>query len=393
MRSTEQASKPSVGIVTYFNFEKTANHPLDNLIALVNPLTHKTFLITGGDYSNPRHEIEIIRTRSTRRHLFIAKVLEQVLAQLQVLHILLQLRNEIKLLLFFNGEGFTLPLIFARGLGIKCVIIVTYLGAAPVIQAIREIGDKKHSQEILRLRILEMLERLSYCFADKLIVYSPSIIDAAHMRRYTDKIIVAHRHFVNFEQYRFKNDIEQRDNAVGYVGRLREEKGVINFVEAIPKIASTRNDVTFFIIGEGPLEGKIRNYLRKCDLDSKVTLTGRIQHNELPNYLACLKLLVLPSFNEGLPNIMLEAMACGTPVLITPIGSVPDVLTDGQTGFLIQDTSPPRLAQTILNTLASPHLKIVARNARTLVEEEFRYEKTLWTWERIISTLAANGSE
>jgi len=273
------------------------------------------------------------------------------------------------------------------------VIIVTYLGAAPVIQAIREIGDKKHSQEILRLRILEMLERLSYCFADKLIVYSPSIIDAAHMRRYTDKIIVAHRHFVNFEQYRFKNDIEQRDNAVGYVGRLREEKGVINFVEAIPKIASTRNDVTFFIIGEGPLEGKIRNYLRKCDLDSKVTLTGRIPHNELPNYLACLKLLVLPSFNEGLPNIMLEAMACGTPVLITPIGSVPDVLTDGQTGFLIQDTSPPRLAQTILNTLASPHLKIVARNARTLVEEEFRYEKTLWTWERIISTLAANGSE
>ncbi len=138
------------------------------------------------------------------------------------------------------------------------------------------------------------------------------------------------------------------------------------------------------MMGEGELEDEIRAYLETMGLSDHVKLTGWIPHHELPGYLTCLKLLVVPSYNEGLPNVMLEAMACGTPVLVTPIGSIPDVLTDKETGFVIQDNSPARLAEYIVETLESPQLRRIVTNARTLVETEFRYEKLKETWKEII---------
>jgi glycosyltransferase involved in cell wall biosynthesis len=97
-----------------------------------------------------------------------------------------------------------------------------------------------------------------------------------------------------------------------------------------------------------------------------------------------MKLLALPSYNEGLPNVMLESMACGTPVIATPVGSIPDVLVDGENGLLIYDNSPTALAEAIIEALQRPQLQRIAVNARMLVETEFRYEKLIKTWERII---------
>ena len=87
----------------------------------------------------------------------------------------------------------------------------------------------------LIIHLAEALERISYYFSDKLIVYSPSMIDHAKLRRYSKKIVVTHRHVPDLELCRFKKAIEQRDNVVGYVGRLTEEKSVLNFVQAIPR--------------------------------------------------------------------------------------------------------------------------------------------------------------
>jgi glycosyltransferase involved in cell wall biosynthesis len=81
---------------------------------------------------------------------------------------------------------------------------------------------------------------------------------------------------------------------------------------------------------------------------------------------------------------MLEAMACGTPVLAANIASIPDVIKDKETGFLIQDNSPDYLADTIVETLAYSDLKRLVITARALVESEFRYEKLTATWKDII---------
>jgi len=388
----EWSRRPRVGIMTHVDVERAGNLPLDNLVALVSPLSSKLFLITGGDYHNEAHEMEIIRIKARRRSSLVSKIFEQVSAQIRISRILLNLRGEIDILLFFNGAGLTLPLVIARFLRIKCIIVLMNLGAAPVIRATKESGAQGQFGELVRLRSQGILERLSYFFADELIVYAPSIVEEAGLRKYKQKIIIAGEHFLHFDQYRLKNDIERRDNVIGYIGRLKYEKGIMNLVQAIPETLRQKNDATFLIIGEGHLEDEIRTYLGEHGLHDKVTLVGWIPHEELPDYLTRLKLLVLPSYTEGLPNTMLEAMACGTPVLATSVGAIPDVLHDKETGFLIQDNSPPCLAKNIVEALEDPELKRIALNARNFVENGFQYETVIETWRDIICATEASGS-
>jgi glycosyltransferase involved in cell wall biosynthesis len=382
----ENHDKLNVGIISTNTFlERSGTIPLNNLIAIVSPLTNKLFVIIGGEgYENSTSGVEIIRIKAKQRSKFLSKVLEQILIHVRELRLLFKLRRSIDILIFFHGTPFPVPLLFAQVLNMKCFIILVTLGSAADIRAVKESGARQQSGQLIKLSLSAVLERISYFFADRLIVYGPSTIEQADLGKYRKKTVVAHRHFLDFDQYRFRNNIEKRDNVVGYVGRINEVKGIRNFVQAVPKVLSARNDVTFLIAGEGHLEDEIRAYLDRYNLQGKVTFAGWISHRDLPNYLANLKLLVIPSYNEGLPNVMLEAMACGTPVLATSVASVPDVIRDKENGFLIYDNSPSCVAKNIVTTLQYPHLKRITINARNLVESEFRYEKVAEIWGRII---------
>ncbi|MGZ4852600.1 MAG: glycosyltransferase family 4 protein [Halobacteriota archaeon] len=363
---------------------RVAGTPMDNMIAVVHPLASNLTIVTGGDYVPSRDDIRTIRIKATRRTGFIPRVIEQVIVHARTLILLFKLRRQIDVLIFFLGTAFPVPLAFAQMLRIKCYIVLAAMGSETQIQSVKERGARWQFGELTRLRLSAALERISYHLADKLIVYCSSVIDTAGIRRYRKKTTVAHRHFLDFDRYRFEDNIESRQHVVGFIGRLTEDKGILNFVRSIPELLHAQNKLTFLVIGEGYLQGEIHAYLNKHDLCDKVKLTGFIPHDELPDYLIRLKLLVLPSYNEGLPNIMLEAMACGTPVLVTPIGCVPDVLEDKHTGFIISDNSPSRLAEAILETVGYPDLRRVVTNARTLVENEFGYEGLVETWERVL---------
>lgn len=379
-----RSQKPGVGIMTHATFEKSGNTPMNNLIALVNPLASKLFIITG-DYSNSTPGVEIIRINAKRRRSVPARILEQAVTHIRVMWILARLRNEIDILILISfGTPFPIPILFAQLLGMRCFIILAALGSAQEALALKKSGAQKQRGELTRLYMQEALERVSYYLADKLIVYSPSMINQVRLERYNSKILVTHRHFVNLDEFRFKNDIERRDNVIGYVGRFEQGKGILNLIKAIPNVLSERNDVSFLIIGDGRLEDEIHACLDRYALRGNVKLIGWVPHHELPDYLTRLKLLVLPSYNEGLPNVMLEAMACGTPVLATRVASIPDVIKDGETGFLLQDNSPKCIAEMIRKSLMQPQLRRITANARILVESEFQYEKLSKTWGDII---------
>ena len=211
-----------------------------------------------------------------------------------------------------------------------------------------------------------------------------------NLRRYRHKIIISHRHFVDFTKFVVKRKIDERANVVGYVGRFSEEKGILNLVKSIPLLLRRRKDIYFVLCGDGELSNKIRSIIQYQGLDAHVNLTGWISQKEVPNFLNNFKLLVIPSYTEGLPNIMLEAMACGTPVLATPVGAIPDIIKDGETGFLLKSNDPKHIAERIVELLNKPELLEKASvNAYNYVRENFSYEKTLQIWRKILKELEA----
>jgi glycosyltransferase involved in cell wall biosynthesis len=203
-----------------------------------------------------------------------------------------------------------------------------------------------------------------------------------------NKIIIAHRHFVDFTKFMIKKRINERANVIGYIGRFAEEKGILNLVKSIPLVLNRRKDIYFVLCGEGELSDEIKKIVQRESLGKNVKLTGLISHIDVPNFLNNFKLLVLPSYTEGLPNIVLEAMACGTPVLATPVGAIPDIIKDGKTGFLIKSNDPKNIADKIVELLDKYELlEEVSMNAYNYVKENFNYEKTLESWRRILKQM------
>ena len=254
-------------------------------------------------------------------------------------------------------------------------------------RASQDIFLKKSVFRNLIRKIAELLKHIVFILSDIIIVESDSLVYWLNLSKYKSKIRIRST-FVDMEIFKPMIKVSKRDNIVGYIGGLTELKGVTQFVEAIPLILKNRPDIGFLICGDGPCYKEIEHIISKYDDLKKVKLNRWVQHSEVPKYLNQLKLLVLPSQTEGLPNIVLEAMACGTPVLTTRVGAIPDVIKDGETGFLLKSNDPKHIADKIIELLNKPELlEKVSINAYNYVRENFSYEKTLQAWRKILQEM------
>jgi glycosyltransferase involved in cell wall biosynthesis len=238
-------------------------------------------------------------------------------------------------------------------------------------------------------KFVYLLTITNFFLADKIVIYSHTLAQELNINQSNlNKIIIAHRHFVDFTKFMIKKRINERANVIGYIGRFAEEKGILNLVKSIPLVLNRRKDIYFVLCGEGELFDEIKKIVQRESLGKNVKLTGLISHIDVPNFLNNFKLLVLPSYTEGLPNIVLEAMACGTPVLVTPVGAIPDIIKDGKTGFLLKSNDPKNIAEKIVELLDKYELlEEVSMNAYNYVKENFNYEKTLESWRRILKQM------
>jgi glycosyltransferase involved in cell wall biosynthesis len=244
----------------------------------------------------------------------------------------------------------------------------------------------EHTGNFLNLMVIP-LQSLSYKIADKIVLYSPNLIQEWELHKYADKILIAHEHFIHFDIFTPTTSLSRRPLLIGYIGRLSEEKGVRSFVESLPAIINHRKDLRVLIGGNGPLKEVIDAFLREKKLTDHVKIAGWISHDHLPDYLNMLHLLVIPSFTEGLPNIMLEAMACGTPVAATSVGAIPDSIKEGETGFIMENNSPDCISANVIRALEDPDREKIAMNAKEMVEKEFSFENTVRQWKRILNEL------
>ena len=355
--------------------------PILYLLKILFTFSQDIHIITGNFSAN------LISNEHIGTHIFgishktgsnaFTRVVNYVLTQLKISFKLMKGAKDIDFYIFFMmGQDLLFPMLTAKLLR-KKVVLAFAVSSVRSTEAKNDIFSKP----------LNLLSKINCTLSDRIVLYSPNLIKEWNLEKYKDKILIAHKHFLDFSKFEIKKKLSERNNLVGYIGRLSEEKGVLNFVRAIPEILKERNDMEFLIGGDGQLRGEIEKYISGKNLNDKVKLAGWIPHEKLPDYLNELKLVVLPSYTEGLPNIMLEAMACGTPVLATPVGAIPDVITDGETGFIMENNSPECIARNVMRALKHPNLERIAENARALVEREFTYEKAVERWREVLENV------
>ena len=132
---------------------------------------------------------------------------------------------------------------------------------------------------------------------------------------------------------------------VGTVGHLEEEKGCEYLLRAAAQVSVQDGKVTFLLVGDGSQRARLENLAEDLSISSKVLFMG--YRNDIPRILSVMDIFVLPSLYEGLPNALLEAMAACRPVVATQAGGVPEVVVEGETGFLIPPRAPGALARAI----------------------------------------------
>ena len=277
---------------------------------------------------------------------------------------------------FFWATGFLLPMMCAKVHNKKIIWLLP--------SSTKKMDE--HKGNFLNLMVIP-LQSLSGKIADKIVLYSPNLIQEWELQSFADKILIAHEHFIQFDTFTITTPLPRRPLLIGYIGRLSEEKGVRRFVESLPAVMNHRKSLRVLIGGNGPLKEEIGVFLREKKLTDQVEIAGWISHDHLPDYLNMLHLLVIPSFTEGLPNIMLEAMACGTPVAATSVGAIPDSIRDGETGFIIKNNSPECISANIIRALEDPDREKIAMNAKKMVEKEFSFESTVMQWKKILNSL------
>lgn len=169
----------------------------------------------------------------------------------------------------------------------------------------------------------------------------------------------------------FWADFRERGyQAVGLVGRLILEKGGVEFLHAAKEVLSVLPRTIFVLVGDGPAHDVLAETSRNLRIEDAVIFAGR--REDMPEVYASLDLVVLPSYAEGLPMTIIEALAARRPVVATAVGGVPRVIHDEITGLLLPDRNVGRLSEAIVRVLQDRVLgRRLAENGHQLVRERF----------------------
>ncbi|MEL6881574.1 MAG: glycosyltransferase family 4 protein [Cyanobacteria bacterium J06607_10] len=138
------------------------------------------------------------------------------------------------------------------------------------------------------------------------------------------------------------------------VGRLVEQKGQLLLLEAASRLAQKGRTFKLFLVGDGPLRSQLETLIDRFNLSDKVTITGWANGAEVRRLILMSRALVLPSFAEGLPVVLMEALALRRPVISTYIAGIPELVEPGESGWLIPSGSVNALADAMDEVLTRP---------------------------------------
>lgn len=359
-----------IGILTY-SLINAHLKPLENLVKIIEEISNNLIVIQSYNKnfnditSNYKKTTKIVKITNNPGNSFVGRSVGFFYQQLTISYYLMLLK-EVNIWFFNMGDILVIPMITAWLFRKKTIVIIG--------GNLEKEVEYMHNPLIIKLLIFT--KKLVLKLSTKILLYSPGLVKTWGLENYDNKIVITHRHFLDFNKFKIKSIYKDRNNIIGLIGRLSDEKGVINFITAI-KLLEKRNiekkyNIHFLIVGSGPLYEKTKHEIK--DLNSNVELINWVPNEKLPNILNQLKLLVIPSFTEGLPNIMLESMACGTPILSNSVGAIPDIIKDGENGFLMENNDPETIMEKMIEILNKKDVEKVINNADLFIKKNFNFQ-------------------
>jgi teichuronic acid biosynthesis glycosyltransferase TuaC len=148
--------------------------------------------------------------------------------------------------------------------------------------------------------------------------------------------------------------LDSTGKLVCFVGYLRPEKGLEYLLEAFASLGQP--DTRLCLVGDGPLKQSLTTLAQRLGIIDHCRFLGQRPHDEIPLWISAADCIVLPSLSEGFPTILAETMLCGVPIIATPVGGIPEVVRDGETGLLVPCRTPAALSQALRMLLSNPQL-------------------------------------
>jgi glycosyltransferase involved in cell wall biosynthesis len=162
----------------------------------------------------------------------------------------------------------------------------------------------------------------------------------------------------------------EKEEKIFFCGRLVKTKGLIELLLAFKVLTKIDREIKLLIVGSGPLSFFVKSFINKYDLRNRVEFAeGALPWEKvISEYYSRASIFVLPSYSEGLPTVLLEAMAAEVPVVTTPVGDITDIVRHGETGILVEPGNIKALANAILTILQDKNLrKRIVSNALNIV--------------------------
>ena len=173
--------------------------------------------------------------------------------------------------------------------------------------------------------------------------------------------------------------VESDEAVIGFVGELREKKGLKTLLSAYAQINAKRLS-TLLIVGEvrHGEDSQTVEEMRASNPESKIIVTGYVSPSDLPAYYSLIDVFVHPSIHDGMPNAILEAMACEKAIIATPVGGIKDIVENGKNGMLVSVNDANALAEKILELLDDREkCESLGKSAREFVMSKFKPEAEL----------------
>lgn len=243
--------------------------------------------------------------------------------------------------------------------------------------------------------------RIFLTLFQKLLAFVPAIVvlgkyfkeSLAEMGVSKEKIIF----ITNFFDGSIFKDVERKTGLIGenilFLSRFVKEKGVFETLEAFRLISMEFPGAKLILAGDGPERESMEKKIKEYGIENRVEFIGYVRDASKAQVLLDSDIFILPTYGEGCPVALLEAMAAGLPIITCPVGGIPDIFVDGKNGIFLSELSPSSIAYSIRYLFQSPDLRArIGENNKQYSWENLEAKIVTKKLERIYTELAVQNS-